>query len=199
MEKKFREIKHELRILGIDDGSFTPRKVGLATIIGLVFRGGLWIDGAMKTDVEIDGLDATNKICSMIKSSPHYDQLRVIMLNGLTFAGFNIVNIKRVFESTGLPVIVLTKKKPNINKVKNALKKLSNSEERWKTIQEAGDIAKLDVRRSVYMQLAGISRDDAEKIYKISCTRNDFPEPLNVAHVIASGLTKPITVKRKKI
>ena len=31
----------------------------------------------------------------MIVASPHYKQLRVIMLNGLTFAGFNVLDIDR--------------------------------------------------------------------------------------------------------
>jgi len=197
---KFREIKPELRILGIDDCSFTPRKTGTATLIGIVFRGGLWLNGVMKTEVEVDGLDATDKIVNMIRNSPHYDQLRVIMLNGITFAGFNVVNIRQAFELTGLPVIALVKEEPNMEVVKMALKNLSNWEERWKAIQDAGEIIKLSTRKAnIYMQTAGISKEDAEKIVKISCTRANIPEPLRVAHMVASGLTKPRAKIRKKV
>jgi len=197
---KFREIKPELRILGIDDCPFTPRKAGTAILIGVVFRGGLWLDGVMKTEVEVDGLDATDKIANMIRNSPHYDQLRVIMLNGITFAGFNVVNIRRIFELTGLPVIVLVKEKPNVREVEMALKNLPNWEERWKAIQDAGEIIKLSVRKAnIYMQTAGISGEDAERILKISCTRSSIPEPLRVAHIVASGLAKPAVDERKKV
>lgn len=188
---KFRQIKREIRILGIDDSSFSPRKTRSTTLVGIVFRGGLWLDGVMKTRVKVDGLDATEKIVEMIKSSPHYRQLRVTMLNGITFAGFNIVNIKKLFELTGLPVIAITKEKPCLEDVKNALMNLPNQEERWNSIQDAGQIIRTRVRNSdLYMQIAGISKEDTEDIVHISCTRGNIPEPLRVAHIVASGLAE---------
>ena len=50
----------------------------------------------------IDGLDATQKLADMINGSPHRHQLRLVMLNGVTFAGFNIVDIKKLYALTGL-------------------------------------------------------------------------------------------------
>ena len=35
----------------------------------------------------------------------------------------------------------------------------------------------------------GISEDDARKIVKLTSTRSSVPEPLRVAHLIASGLS----------
>ena len=98
--KRFRAIKPEIRVLGIDDGAFTPHVEGLATVVGVVFRGGYWLDGVISTKVEVDGFDATDKIVSMITASPHYKQLRVILLNGVTCAGFNVVDIKKLYEET---------------------------------------------------------------------------------------------------
>ena len=94
--KKFRVIKQEIRIVGVDDGVFVPHTKGLADAVGVVFRGGYWLDGVMKTEVTIDGMDATDKIAEMITTSPHYAQIRIIMLNGVTFAGFNVVDIKKL-------------------------------------------------------------------------------------------------------
>lgn len=88
--------------------------MGKADLIGVVFRGGHWLDGVIRAKVGVDGLDAADKIVDMIKESIHYKQLRVIMLDGITYAGFNIVNIRRLFESTGLPVIALTKRKTDL-------------------------------------------------------------------------------------
>jgi len=39
------------------------------------------------------------------------------------------------------------------------------------------------------MELAGISLADAEKIVELTSTMSSFPEPLRVAHLIASGIT----------
>ena len=115
--KKFGAIKPEIRILGVDDGVFTPHKKTLALVVGVVFRGGYWLDGVMHTKVEVDGFDSTQKIVSMIVNSPHHKQLRVIMLDGITYAGFNIVNIRDLNEETNLPVIAMTRDEPDLDKI----------------------------------------------------------------------------------
>ena len=192
--KKFRQIKPEIRILGIDDSVFTPRTKGKADIVGVVYRGGQWLDGIMRTQIEIDGLDATEKIATMIKNSPHYKQIRVIMLDGITFAGFNIVNIKELFQKTGLPVITVTREKPNFEDIKKALKNLPDYEKRWGAMENAGKIFKVQTREGeepVHIGVAGISETDAEKILKKTSTRSNIPEALRVAHIIASGLAQP--------
>ena len=188
--KKFRVIKREIRILGIDDGRFTPRSQGSVIVVGVVFRGGESIDGVMHTHVEIDGLDATDKFIQMINSSPHYKQLRLIMLNGLTFAGFNLVNIKKLYADTGLPVLVLTHEKPDLEAVHEALRNLTDSEERWKIILEAGELNEIQCNGTkMYLELAGFSLADAKRIIQLTSTRSCLPEPLRVAHLMASGIT----------
>lgn len=188
--KKFRTIKPEIRVLGVDDGMFTPHVKGSALIVGVVFRGGCWLDGVMSSRIEVDGFDATEKIASMVNSSPHHKQLRVIMLDGVTFAGFNIVDIEKLFAETQLPVIAVTRNEPDFDDIHKALKNLSRSEERWKAIQNAGRITKVYTRsrkEKVYMGTAGIQEEDAEKIIRLTSTRSSVPEPLRVAHIIASG------------
>ena len=191
--KRFRCIKPEIRVLGIDDGVFLPRTEGTVDVVGIVYRGGYWLDGVMRTEVEIDGMDATEKIASMIKSSPHYKQLRVVMLDGITFAGFNVVDIKRLFKEIDLPVITVTREKPNLAEIKMALENLPEHEKRWQAIKNAGEITKVYTRNdkeAVCMQVAGGSKSDAEKILKKTSTRSNIPEALRVAHIIASGLTQ---------
>ncbi|MDI6806165.1 MAG: DUF99 family protein, partial [Candidatus Bathyarchaeia archaeon] len=180
------------RVLGVDDGVFTSRSKGLVPVVGVVFRGGYWLDGVMHTNVKIDGLDATKKITSMIINSSHYKQLRVIMLNGITFAGFNVVDIKKLNAKTKLPVIAVTREKPNFKEIREALKNLPKSDERWKTIKNAGKVYEVFTRNEkekVYMQICGILEEDAKKILQLTSTRSNIPEALRVAHLIASGIT----------
>lgn len=190
--KRFRVIKPEIRILGVDDGFFIPHSRGYALIAGVVFRGGYWLDGVMHTRVEVDGLDATDKIASMIINSPHNKQLRVIMLNGVTFAGFNVVDIRNLSLKTKLPVIAVTREKPDFSEIYNALKNLPNSEERWEVIKGTGKPFMVNTRSRrarVYVQACGILEDDVRKIVKATSIRSDIPEPLRVAHLIASGIS----------
>jgi len=191
--KRFRYIKPEIRVLGVDDGFFVPHTKGTVDVIGVVYRGGYWLDGVMRTEVVVDGMDATEKIASMIKESPHYDQLRVVVLDGITFAGFNVVDIDELFKRVDLPVIAVTREKPDLVQIKKALENLPERERRWKAMESAGKIVKVQTRNTeeaVYMQIAGISQKDAEKVLRSTSTRSNIPEALRVAHIIASGLAR---------
>ena len=186
-------IKPEIRVLGVDDGAFIPHVKGQVPVIGVVFRGGYWLDGVMHTKIAVDGFDATDRIASMITGSSHYKQLRVIMLNGITFAGFNIVDVKALHVATNLPVITVTREKPGFIDIHEALQNLPNSEERWEAILSAGEPVEVSTRSAeakVYMQTVGVSKEDAEKILRLTSTRSNIPEALRVAHLIASGISR---------
>jgi uncharacterized protein len=189
-QKVFRVIKSEIRVLGIDDGKFTPRTEGKVIVVGVVFRGGCSIDGVMHTTIAIDGLDATEQFASMINASPHCGQLSLVMLSGITFAGFNVVDIKKLNVATKLPVMALTQERPDLDTIYEAVTNLSNIEERWKIILEAGEIHEvINNGTKIYIELAGISLSDAQKIIAVTSTRSSLPEPLRVAHLIASGIS----------
>jgi len=194
---KFWGIKPEIRVLGLDDGSFKPRVRGKALVIGVVLRSGRMLEGVMSTSVEIDGTDATGKVIEMVNRSRHKPQLRVIMSEGITLAGFNVLDLGEIFRQTGLPMIVVTRKKPNMLEVKKALKHLPCWRERWRMMKAAGKVYPVSFRgRKIYMQLAGIRREDAEKILTITTTHGVMPEPLRVAHLIATGMTRGESVGR---
>ena len=177
-------------MVGIDDGKFLPQTKGSVLIVGVVFRGGCSIEGVMHTRIIIDGLDATEKLALMINNSPHHKQLRLVMLNGITFGGFNVVDIRKLYLATKLPVLALTNEMPDLNSIHEALKNLPKAEERWNIILEAGKIHEIiNKGTTIYLETAGISFDDAEKIIALTSTRSSLPEPLRVAHLIASGVS----------
>lgn len=187
-KKKFRIIKQEIRILGVDDSPFPSHTTDEVMLVGTVFRAGTWLDGVLSTYIHGDGTDATEKISEMVKNSRNLDQLGVIMLDGITFGGFNIVNIRQIFESTGIPVIVIMRKFPNFERIKKALKRFDDWEDRWANVIEAGEVYSVDRPEPVYIQIHGIEREDAEDIVRLSTTRSSIPEPLRVAHIIAAGI-----------
>lgn len=190
--KKFRTVKPEIRVLGVDDGPFTPHK-GYAPVVGVVFRGGYWLDGVLSTKVKVDGFDATDRIATMMVESPHYRQVRIMMLEGVTFGGFNVVDIKELNALTELPVIVVTRNKPDFREIHAAVKKLPNSTERWAAVQNAGQVFEVHTRsldEKVYMEISGIRESDARRILQLTSTRSSIPEPLRVAHLVASGTSQ---------
>ena len=185
---KFRHIKPEIRILGIDDSALIRDNI---LIVGAFFRGGQWLEGVLRSEVTRDGMDGTDVIIKMVKGTKHYPQIRAIMLDGVTYAGFNPIDIVSLHDQTGIPVIVIMRDCPDFEKIESALMYLSNTQERLDIIRKAGRIVKVvtkDVSNPVYMQFAGIDKDDARRIVKLTSTRSNIPEPLRVAHLIATGI-----------
>lgn len=189
-KRNFRSIKQEIRILGVDDAPFTPHTSDPVMVVGTVFRAGKWFDGVLRTFVQVDGDDATEKIISMVNGSRQKEQLGIIMLDGVTFGGFNVANIPRICRKTGIPVIVVMRKQPNFERIKKALQNFKNWEDRWKSILEAGEIHRVDKEgEPVYIQICGMDLGDAVEVVKLSSTRSAIPEPIRAAHLIAAGVT----------
>ncbi|WP_445474130.1 endonuclease dU [Methanococcoides methylutens] len=181
-------IKPEIRILGIDDSALIRDNI---LIVGAFFRGGQWLDGVMRSEITRDGMDATDRIVEMVTSSKHYGQIRVIMLDGVTYGGFNPVDIVNLNKETGIPVIVLMREVPNFEKIKEALCHLPDADKRLQVIMRAGQVIKTtskDPSNPVFIQCAGIEVCLACEIVRLSSTRGNVPEPLRVAHMIATGI-----------
>jgi endonuclease V-like protein UPF0215 family len=112
------------------------------------------------------------------------------MLNGVTVAGFNLVDIQKLNKATGLPIISLTQDKPDLEAIHEALKNLPDTEKRWQIIQNEGAIRAIQNKGAkLYVGLAGLDVDDALVVLDTTSTRGSLPEPLRVAHLIASGIT----------
>ena len=183
-------MKRQIRILGIDDSPFTFNDK-YCTVIGAVMRGGEYLECVLSGRVAIDGNEATSICKEMIQNTKHRQQLKVVMLDGVALGGFNIVDITELYESTNLPIITITRDKPDFDKIKTALQKNFNDwEERWKTLKE-GEMYTIKTRHNpIYVKCVGITIEDAKEIINLSTIRGVIPEPIRVAHVIASGITR---------
>ena len=182
-------IKKEIRIIAWDDCAFrfSQKRV---LIIGAIFRGGSFLDGLLSTRIKKDGLDATEKIADSILKSRHYDQLSLIMLDGITFAGFNLVDIKELNRKTKLPVIVVQRKRPDMTRFKKTMKIFRDNKKRISIVKNAGRLFTFSKDgKNIFYQRIGIDNKKSREILKITCTRSNLPEPIRVAHLIASGLS----------
>ncbi len=192
MEKNTREasrthVKPEIRVIGIDDSPLIAEDI---LVVGAIMRGGEWLEGVVRTYVKKDGLDATDKIAQMVSDTKHYGQIRAIMLNGITLAGFNVIDMDRLHELTGLPVIVIMRKLPDMESIKIALTHLTEEEYRYGLITKAGNAIEIEVKRGepIYIQIRGLSEEDAIKIVRATAIHSRVPEPVRVAHLIATGI-----------
>jgi len=181
-------LKHEVRVLGVDDSPLVARDV---LVVGVLFRGAEWIDGVMRTYITKDGLDSTEKIAQMVCSSKHHTQIRAILLDGITYGGFNVVDIAELHELTAISVIAVMRNHPDMRSIRMALEHISEPELRYAKMLRAGALTQVvtrDAHRPLYIQTAGIEPEDAAAIVRRTTVHANVPEPLRVAHMISSAM-----------
>lgn len=178
-------LKSESRILGIDDASFDRNADTQVPVIGTLMRAGT-VEGFLHGTVGVDGDDATDTLISMITSSRFARIARCIMLDGIALGGFNVIDIERLSEETGIPLIVIMRRMPDLEGVKEALTKMGTPE-RYELIQKAGQIHKV---RGIYIQYHGLTREEAEQIIDMTQTESYLPEPLRISHMVGAALLK---------
>ncbi|NJE08070.1 DUF99 family protein [Thermococcus sp. M39] len=185
-----RKVKPQIRVIGFDDGTFSFKSKierDKTILIGVVMKGSQEVVGILVRWIEVDGRDATEKMIDSIVNS-RFKDLRVIMLKGITYAGFNIVDIEKLSKETGLPVIVVIRKRPDLKAMEDALRKhFPDAEERIKLLRKGGEVRELIPERLFY-QAYGLEPKTAEEIIKITQKSSLIPEPLRLAHMIASAV-----------
>jgi endonuclease V-like protein UPF0215 family len=89
-------------------------------------------------------------------------------------------------------VIAINRKMPDVASVKSALKKFKDFRSRWRAVQNAGEIKKCKLKEGeiIYYQNIGMDDEEAEDVIVLSSTHGLIPEPLRVAHLIATAIVK---------
>lgn len=184
-------FKEKSKIVGWDDGSFDLEEDQQTPLIGVVMSGGIRVEGVLKTEIEVDGLDATEKLISVVSKSKHFKELSLIALAGVTFGGFNVADINKVSRETGLPVLAVTRKEPNLQAFESALHNLPNFQRRWKAVRKAGKVYRHNLKgRKVYFQTEALTLEGAKRILEITASTSVLPEPLRLAGMIARAIVR---------
>lgn len=176
-------MKKGIRILSIDDSPFKKEDIK-DLVVGIVSRGEL-VEGVISFYVDVDGIDATEKIIKKVKGSRFFRQIKLIALNGITLAGLNIVDITKLNSELKIPVIALTRKKPSKKKLELAIKKAGkNVEEKILSVEKIDTISKSARIGPFYVQYIGLNKKELveflDSVYSM----------LRLAHLIGSGVVK---------
>jgi endonuclease V-like protein UPF0215 family len=172
--------------VGFDDGPFAPTHRGDVDLIGAVFCGSR-LDGVLRTRVRRDGANATDRIASVLESSRFCQQLQLILLQGIAFAGFNVVDIHGLNRRLGMPVLVVSRRRPDLEAVRRALRgAVRGGERKWRLIERAGPPRGFD---GLWLQCAGLSCEDALPTVRRLAVHSRIPEPLRTAHLVAGGIS----------
>ena len=189
-------MKEEPLVLGVDDGPFPPfakieRGKHHALIVGtlMLTPKPLWI--SVKSII-VDGMDVTEKTIRIVKEAPI--KPTAVIASGVTFAGFNVLDVEALHRSTSTPVIVVVDRKPDLKSIKNALMKhFDDWELRFRLISRFYPSNSIKVRlgeKPVYYASIGMEHKGAEKLIKKTCMRGRMPEPIRLSGLIARRLTE---------
>ena len=178
-----RRISH---VVGFDDAPFDRSHRGDVLVVGAVFAGNR-LDGVISTKVRRDGANAAQRLIDCLTGSKYFDQLQAILLQGIAFAGFNVVDLQRLHEATGLPVLVVARYRPDLQAIRKALlEQVPGGARKWRLIEAAGP---METMAALYVQRCGITPEHAARLLASLQQNSQLPEPLRVAHMIAGGVT----------
>jgi hypothetical protein len=171
------------RTLSFDDGFF-PEFKGRVLVVGVVMRGKETVENVVAGTVEVDGLDSTHVLSRLTKKCPQ--ELNAVLVNGIALGGFNVVDLKKLSQETGLPVVSVTNNKPHSKDLKKALREHPGAREKLEKIEAAGPLEK---HEKVFFHAQGITLEKTRKLLDAASVHS-LPEGIRLAHLIASGITR---------
>lgn len=171
--------------VGFDDAPFQRDHRGDVPVVGAIYSGAR-LDGVLSAAVRRDGANATAVLEELVRGSRFRRHLQLVMLQGIALAGFNVVDIHRLHEALGLPVLVVSRRCPDLQAIRHALlDRVRGGARKWKLIERAGPMEPLG---GVYVQRAGLDPSEAQALLARFAVHSAIPEPLRTAHLIAGGL-----------
>jgi endonuclease V-like protein UPF0215 family len=181
--------------MAVDDGPF---KFGdqASLLVGLVVRGAGYLEAVYTSSVNVDKLDATHAVVQLVKGSRQLPQLKAVLLDGLTMAGFNVVDIESLHSATDVPVLTVVDKVPDPEAIRSALKaKFTDWEERYRLIS-APETHTVDLPDggTLTCHMVGMDVGEARELLRVTTLRGHLPEAMRMAHLVASGLPRLVDV-----
>jgi len=202
-------MKPNLHVLGVDEGPFSWDDERVP-VVGVVMRPE-YIDGFIVRHAKVDGDDATDMLVSMVKGTRFGLTLNAVMVDGITIGGFNVVDLKAFHERTGVPILTVTRDRPEEKDIKDALAKhFKDWERRW-ALMSAYSTVPIKVGKgratardgkgkgrgkgegvggTIYANFVGMSLDEAKGLIRRFIVRGNLPEPVRIAHLMATAIVK---------
>ncbi|ABW68154.1 endonuclease dU [Desulfosudis oleivorans] len=178
-------MKHFSNVVGFDDAPFARDHAGPVAVVGAVYAG-LRFDGVLMGEIQKDGTDAADVLATLITESRFADHIRLILLQGIALGGFNVVDVFSLHQRTGLPVLVVSRVRPDMEAIKKALlASIPEGKKKWAVIERLGQMEEV---ADIFVQRVDISMEQARQVIKRFAVHSRIPEPIRAAHLIAGAL-----------
>jgi len=178
-------VKEHIRIVGIDDGPFDFGEER-CIFAGVLMRMPDTVEAIALSDAEVDGDDAPERISEMV-GERGWDRLaHVIMADGASLAGFNLIDTDEIYGRTGVPAMTVTHEKPDMESIKEAMKGHFSDWEEMYEVLASRELHEVDVPEGrVYISFSGVDGKEAKALVRRSILHGLTPEPVRLAHMIA--------------
>lgn len=175
--------------IGFDDATFELKTGSRVTdLIGVVCQGIRMIK-VVKSEIVIDGNDATEKLIKLVKKNEKH--IQYILTHTITFGGFNLINLNAIYCQLKKPIVAITENKPDLDSVIIALKKkFPNSyKDKIQNILNAGDLYETEIVTAgglskVYFHSKGLEIREVESLLRKISIDSKLPECVRLAHLI---------------
>ena len=187
----------ELSVLALEGGSVPNGlkvKGSKTALLGVLMKR-FKVEGLAWRLIDVDGLDGTERSIEIARELPSSD---VVMLGGVSCAGFNLVDPLKLVEELGRPVLVVVEDPPNNEAVKAALlKHFPDWRERWRVFEELSlraPVVKVEPREGscVYLEAVGLPVEEAKRVVRELTRWGRTPEPLRAARQLVKGVTRSL-------
>lgn len=185
-------LNKQLRVIGFDDAPFSKHNDSRVNVSGIVcsntrFEGMVW------GEVKRDGTDGTECLIDLVTNNKFHSQLHAVLIDGIAFGGFNIIDLPALSEALSLPCIVVMRKMPDLIGVDKALRHFSDYESRIALVRKAG---KIHDHAPFYFQCSGIDGQSAGQVLERVTDTGKVPEALRIAHLIGSAIKTGVSSNR---
>lgn len=171
-------------VIGVDDAPFAKAHRGDVPLLGAVYASDR-LDGVVLGKARRDGRNGARQIAAMIRGSRFDDHVGCVLLQGITVAGFNVVDLGELHERIERPILVVTRKAPDLRSIRRALlTKVPGGVRKWALIEAAGP---MEPCGPLFIQRVGLSPARAAATLERHTRHGALPEPLRVAHLLAAA------------
>jgi uncharacterized protein len=173
-----------LRAVGFDDAPFVRGRRGAVGLAGVVCAGTRF-EGLVWGEVRQDGWNATEAIVRLLAGGKFLPQLHLVLTDGISFGGFNVVDLAALAEALALPCVAVMRRPPDLEAVERAIRRLPRPERRLDLVRRAGPVHR---RGAFTFQVRGADPESAGRALARLTDRGAVPEPLRLAHLIGAAV-----------
>lgn len=179
--------RHFSNVIGFDDGPFHRKHRGDVLVVGAVCCNAR-LDGVVSGKVRRDGSNATRVITQLVQQSRFGPQIQLVMVQGIAFAGFNVIDLFALNEALKIPALAIARRKPDLSAIRQALlERVRGGVRKWAIIERLGPMEPV---AGVYVQRVGLSLTEVDAVIRRFALHGLIPEPLRIAHLIAGGIVR---------